>query len=167
MTGMAGPGRRSALALGLAAVLSACTSTHGESADSGGVRTDPEPLERRFTALGPLSDAHWLGVVLGTDHDSRVPGPTDVRVVGFARLRAGAVAALQGASPRGFQPAQPRRLPHTLVPFMPEKARWVRSESFDRHMTGERYSGTFFLDPGADWVYFDTTNPSALSSSKT
>ena len=167
MTGVAGPGRRSALALGLAAVLSACTSTHGKSTASGGVRTDLEPLERRFTAFGPLSDAHWLGVALGSDNDSRVPGPTDVRVVGFARLRAGAVAALKGASQRGFQPAQPRRLPDELVPFMPEDARWVRSESFDRQMTGERYSGTFFLDAGADWVYFDTTNPSALSSSTT
>ncbi|MFF0291462.1 hypothetical protein [Streptomyces sp. NPDC005262] len=165
MVGLAGPGRRGALALGLATVLVACTST-AKSADGNGVRTDSEPLERRFVALGPLSGAHWLGVVLGTP-DSRVPGPTDVRVVGFARLRAGAVASIVGATRRGFRSAKPDQLPSTLVQFMPKKARWVRSESFDRQVTGETYSGMFYFDPGADWVYFDTVNPSVASGAGT
>ena len=161
MVGLAGPRRRGALALGLATVLTACTST-AKSTDSTGVRTDPEPLERRFVTLGRLSDAHWLGVALGTD--SRVPGPTDVRLVGFAQLRAGGVASIAGASQRGFQPATPSGVPEKLVQFTPRNARWVRSESFDRQVTGETYSGAFYLDPGADWVYFDTTNPSTVSS---
>ncbi|WP_329139316.1 hypothetical protein OG552_33095 [Streptomyces sp. NBC_01476] len=162
MVGLAGLRRRGALALGLATVLAGCTST-AKSTDSKEVRTDTEPLERRFVTLGPLSDAHWLGVVLGTG--SRVPGPTDVRVVGFAQLRAGAVASIVGASQLGFQPAMPSRLPAELMRFMPENARWVRSGSFDGQVTGETYSGAFYFDLGADWVYFDTINPSAVAGS--
>ncbi|MEU9497678.1 hypothetical protein [Streptomyces sp. NPDC048196] len=103
--------------------------------------------------------------MLGTDSKVSVPAPTDVRVVGFARLRAGGVAAIVGASERGFQPALPRQLPEEFVRFMPRSARWVRSESFDRQVTGGTYSGAFYFDPGADWVSFDTTNPSAAASS--
>lgn len=51
--------------------------------------------------------------------------------------------------------------------FMPKNTRWVRSESFDRQVTGGAYSGTFCFDPGADWVCFDTTGPSAVSSTGT
>jgi hypothetical protein len=145
-------------------VLAACRST-AKRAGGNEVRTDSDPLERRFAALGQLSDTHWLGFVLGTDSRVSVPGPTDVRVVGFARLRAGGVAAIVGAPQRGFQPATPSQLPEALVQFMPKNARWVRSESFDRQVTGGTYSGAFYFDPGADWVYFDTTNPSAVSSS--
>ncbi len=164
MGGLVGLGRRGVLALGAAMALAACTSP-AKRTDGNEVRTDSEPLERRFAALGPLSDTHWLGVVLGTDSRVSVPGPADVRVVGFARLRAGGVAAIVRAPQRGFEPATPSRPPEGLVQFMPKSARWVRSESFDRRMTGGRYSGAFYFDPGADRVYFDTTNPRAVSSS--
>ncbi|MFC1431617.1 hypothetical protein ACEZDB_13280 [Streptacidiphilus sp. N1-3] len=164
MGGMAGLGRRTMLALGALAVLAACTST-ARSPDSGKVRTDLESLERRFGALGPLSGAHWLGTALGTDSRMSVPGPTDVRVVGTAKLRAGAVAAITGAPQGSFRPEAPSQVPGDLAEFMPKGARWVRSDSFDREVTGGTYSGTFYLDPGTDTVYFDTTNPSPAASS--
>ncbi|MFE5301355.1 hypothetical protein [Streptomyces sp. NPDC056632] len=157
-------GRRGALALGLATVLAACTSP-SESSDETTVRTDSEPLERRFAALGRLSDAHWLGMVLGTDSRGSVPGPTDVRVVGFARLRAGGVKAVTGAPREGFSPTAPSPPPEPLVPYLPKGAHWVRSESFDREVTGGAYAGTFFLDESEDLVYFDTTNPLPAPSS--
>ncbi|MFF0015867.1 hypothetical protein [Streptomyces sp. NPDC005374] len=160
----AGLGRRGVLTLGAATVLGACTST-AQGTDANTVRTDSEPLERRFTALGPLSKAHWLGVVLGTDSRVSVPGPRDVRVVGFAQLRAGNVALITGAPQRGFLPATPSQLPEALAQFMPKSARWVRSESFDRAVTGGTYSGAFYVDPDANWVCFDTTNPSTAASS--
>ncbi|GGN90635.1 hypothetical protein GCM10011579_086730 [Streptomyces albiflavescens] len=162
--GMAGLGRRGMLSLIAVMMLAACTSTE-KSADSAKVRTDLEPLERRFAALGPLSGAHWLGTALGTDSRVSVPGPTDVRVVGTAQLRAGAVAAITGARHRSFQPDTPSRLPPELAEFMPTGARWVRSNALDREMTGGTYFGTFYLDPGTDTVYFDTTNPNVSASS--
>ncbi|WP_095754575.1 hypothetical protein [Streptomyces sp. SA15] len=164
MGGSVDLGRRGVLALGAAVVLSSCTpdsrSTDGGNdgnTDDSKVRTDLEPLERRFTALGPLSDAHWLGVVLGSGSRVSAPGPTDVRVVGLARLRAGGVAAVVGAPQRDFQPATPPQPPSALAQFMPKSARWVRSESFDNEMTTD--SGAFYFDPGTDSVYFDTINP--------
>ncbi|WP_328752677.1 hypothetical protein OHT57_44545 [Streptomyces sp. NBC_00285] len=164
MGGFAGPRRRGVLALGAATVLGACTST-AQGTDGNKVRTDSEPLERRFAALGPLSNAHWLGVVLGTDSRGSVPGPTDVRVVGLAQLRAGGAAIIAGTPQHGFLPATPNQLPDVLTQFMPKGARWVRSESFDRAVTGGRYSGAFYVDPDTDWACFDTTNPSAVPSS--
>ncbi|MFG3118912.1 hypothetical protein ACGF4C_31675 [Streptomyces sp. NPDC048197] len=59
----------------------------------------------------------------------------------------------------------PSQLPAKLVQFMPRSGRWVRSESFDRQVTGGTYAGAFYFDPGANWVYFDTTNPRAVASS--
>lgn len=47
---------------------------------------------------------------------------------------------------------------------MPKGVRWVRSDAFDREVTGGTYAGTFSLDPGTDTVYFDTTNPSVAAS---
>ncbi|MGP4012285.1 hypothetical protein [Streptomyces sp. 4N124] len=165
MGGFADLGRRRALvlALGGAVALSACRQ--GSSGTDGDkVRTDVAPLERRFTALGPLSDAHWLGVVMGSGERVSAPGPTDVRVVGLARLREGGVATLVGAPQRDFQPAEPDQPPGALAQFMPQSARWVRSESFDREMTSDADYGAFYFDPGTDSVYFDTINPSPASS---
>ncbi|MDO0933110.1 hypothetical protein QQY66_15940 [Streptomyces sp. DG2A-72] len=144
--------------------LSSCRS--GSSGTDGDkVRTDLAPLERRFTALGPLSDAHWLSIVMGSDSRVPAPGPTDVRVVGLARLRAGRVATLAGAPQWDFQPEKPDQPPGVLTQFMPQSARWVRSESFDREMTSDTDYGAFHFDSGTDSVYFDTINPRPASSS--
>lgn len=56
------------------------------------VRTDPAPLNRRFSAaLGDVSDAHWLGY--DTDestNDRSIPSPDSrIRLVGVARLEQG------------------------------------------------------------------------------
>ncbi|GAA2847090.1 hypothetical protein GCM10010517_03990 [Streptosporangium fragile] len=160
-------GRRGVLLLGATAVLAACAST-GRGADgdrarergAGGdrVRTDLEPLERRFALLGRLSDAHWLGTALGGDSRLSVPGPTDVRLVGVARLEAGAVAALVGEPRWDFKPETPGPPPEPLAEFVPAGAGWVRSESFDGEVTSEGDSGVFYLDPKTDSVYFDAVD---------
>ncbi|MFI1380150.1 hypothetical protein [Embleya sp. NPDC020886] len=167
-TGMAGVfrdgstrlGRREVLVSGAAAVLAACTSSAAKEADGDTVRRDSAPLERRFPMLGPLFDARWLGDVLGVDSRMSVPGPSDVRVVGFARLRAGGVAAIVATPGRDFRPATPSTVPDALTRFVPKDARWVGSKSFDSEMTREVYPGAFHLDPGTDTVYFDTIDPS-------
>ncbi|MFI9102312.1 hypothetical protein ACIGXA_17485 [Streptomyces fildesensis] len=153
------PGRRGVLLLGVVAVLAACDST-AENADENKVRSDTEPLERRFTALGPLTDAHWLGFALGEQSRVPAPGPTDIRVVGFAQLRHGAGAAIIAAGDRDFRPEAPAPLPGPLADFMPQGANWVRSPSFDGEVTRDNYPGAFYLDPASDRVCFDTVNPS-------
>ncbi|MCM2430548.1 hypothetical protein [Streptomyces sp. RKAG337] len=156
------PGRRGVLLLGMVAALAACGST-AEKADGDNVRSDTEPLERRFPAFGPLSDAHWLGFALGEQSRVPAPGPTDIRVVGFAQLRHGAGAAIIAAGERHFQPEAPGPLPGPLADFTPQGANWVRSASFDVEMTRDNYPGAFYLDPASDRVCFDTMNPSAAT----
>ncbi|GAA2090885.1 hypothetical protein [Actinomadura alba] len=160
-------GRRGLLGLGVVAALGACrpaestgrAPTPKASPGAGDVRRDTAPLERRFTLLGRLSAAHWLDYPLGVDSRFSVPGPTDVRVVGIARLRAGKVAAIVKARRPAFRARVPNLVPHPLSGFMPPGATWVRSEAFDSEITRDAYDGAFYLDPDSDHVYFDTTNP--------
>lgn len=165
------------LAFGAVMAVAACApaprqadSEKGREKDSGQggekdkVRTDPAPLERRFTLLGPLSGVHWLGISLGEDSRMSAPGPVDVRVVGVARLEAGTCAAIVAVPQRDFRPGQPDRVPEKLTAFLPKGAAWVRSEAFDQEVTGGRYTGEFYVDADADRVYFDTVDPSVAAS---
>lgn len=177
VAGTVGIGRRGLLAFGAVMAVAACApasrqadSEKGREEDSGQggekdlVRTDPAPLERRFTLLGPLSDVHWLGISLGEDSRMSVPGPIDVRVVGVAQLEAGTGAALVAVPQRDFRPGRPARVPKKLAALMPKGAAWVRSEAFNQEVTGGRYTGEFYVDAGADRVYFDTVDPSVAAS---
>lgn len=166
MNARAGMGRRGALALGVMTLLSACAEPAQDAPDAGqtaDLRTDPEPLERRFAALGPLSEPHWLGIRLGADSGSRVdvPGPTDVRVVGFARLGKGRLDALVADPRYDFRPAELPRLPQKLAQFTGAGGGWLRGEAFDRRVTGGTYTGAFYLHPATGRVCFDTVNPEA------
>ncbi|MBC6461918.1 hypothetical protein [Actinomadura sp. HBU206391] len=160
-------GRRGLLGLGVVVALGACrpvepvraAPTPKASPGPGDVRRDTAPLERRFTALGRLLDAHWLGHPLGVDSRLSVPGPTDVRVVGIARLRAGRAAAIVSARRADFRARVPSRVPDPLTGFMPPGAGWVGSAAFDSEITRDAYYGAFHLDPESDHVYFDTTDP--------
>ncbi|MFF2229184.1 hypothetical protein [Streptomyces anulatus] len=178
MAGTVSIGRRGVLAAGALAAVAACAPAprkadsekgrkkedSGQGGEKAKVRTDPVPLERRFTLLGPLSDVHWLGIPLGEDSRISVPGPTDVRVVGVARLEAGTGAAVVAVPQRDFRPGQPARVPKKLAALMPEGAAWLRSEAFNQEVTGGRYTGAFYVDAGADRVYFDTVDPSVAAS---
>lgn len=178
MAGTVGIGRRGLLALGASVAVAACTPASreadsekdrkkedsGQGGEKGKVRTDPAPLERRFTLLGPLSDVHWLGISLGEDSRMSAPGPIDVRVVGVAQLEAGAGAAIVAPPQRDFRSGQPDRVPKKLAALMPKGAEWARSEAFDQEVTGGRYTGEFYVDAGADRVYFDTVDPSVAAS---
>ncbi|MEU3707847.1 hypothetical protein AB0E82_36860 [Streptomyces anulatus] len=182
MAGTVGIGRRGLLAFGAVMAVAACAPASrqadsekdrekgGKKEDSGQggekdkVRTDPVPLERRFTLLGPLSDVRWLGIPLGEDSRMSVPGPIDVRVVGVARLEAGTGAAIVAVPQRDFRPGQPARVPKKLAALLPKGAAWVRSEAFNQEVTGGRYTGEFYVDAGADRVYFDTVDPSVAAS---
>lgn len=128
------------------------------------VRTDPEPLDRRFgTALGPLSDAHWIGYdVDAAQQDSRIgpPAPDSrVRLVGLARLRPGGAAAVLATPGHTFTPAPLTGLPARLEPYVPAGAVWRGSAEFDRTVTtgdpSAEATGGFRFDEAHDLVCFD------------
>ncbi|MEV4685246.1 hypothetical protein [Streptomyces kurssanovii] len=152
--------RRAVLVLGAGAVASACTGPEPrDGAEEGPLRTETEPLEKAFALLGPLSDAHWLGYDRVKNNDGRsVPGPSDIRLVGFARLADGKAAELTAVTERAFGPGPLGELPERLVTFAPEDAQWQHSEVFDSEMTGGAYSGRFLLSPAEGMVCFDALN---------
>ncbi|MGW6394726.1 hypothetical protein ACWFR1_30410 [Streptomyces sp. NPDC055103] len=129
------------------------------------VDTDVEPLQRRFHAIGQLSDPHWLGY--NPDDSGRELLPDQdpqIRVVGVARLPAGAVASIVAKPTYTFAPGAPAHIPQELAEFLPENAPWVSSVGYDKHITRSLYTGRFHLSPTTDHVYFDTVNPEVVPS---
>lgn len=157
---MRGVSRRAVLVLWVGAVASACSGPdRQDGVDEGPLRTETEPLEKRFALLGPLSDAHWLGYDRVKNNDGRsVPGPSDIRLVGFARLADGKAAELTSVAERGFGPEPLGELPEQPAAFAPKDARWQHSDAFDDEMTAGAYSGRFLLSPATGTVCFDALN---------
>ncbi len=162
--------RRWILLSGLVA-LSGCTGVHpagsdGAVPDHKKVRRDVEPLQRRFAAVGRLSDPHWLGYNPNDSGRESIPDQDPrIRVVGVARLPAGTVNSIVSATDYAFEPSTPSQLPEELAEFLPKNAEWVSSADYDDHITNSHYPGRFHLAPATDWVYFDTVNPEIVDGS--
>ncbi|MFD7735391.1 hypothetical protein ACFV6F_34025 [Kitasatospora phosalacinea] len=163
--------RRRWILLGGLVVLSGCASVRTAAPDGAGpdrrkVRRDVEPLQRRFAAVGQLSDPHWLGYNPNDLGRESIPDQDPhIRVVGVARLPAGTVNSIVSVTGYAFEPSAPSQLPEELAEFLPENAEWVSSASYDNHITNSLYPGRFHLAPATDWVYFDTVNPEVVDGS--
>ncbi|MFE3502353.1 hypothetical protein [Kitasatospora sp. NPDC059160] len=157
------------------ALVSGCSSAGGDGPAATAptparLRSDTEPLQRRFPELGPLSGATWVGAVLGGgpgDGRAAVPGPTDVRVDGFAGIEPATLAAITGSGSGGGS-WQPGPLGCPGLPDVLERelgdgrqATWLHSEDYDRSVTHGRYTGSFFFDRERSRVFFCTVNPEA------
>ncbi|MFK4221581.1 hypothetical protein [Streptomyces sp. NPDC019890] len=157
--------RRMLFVLGGLAVLAGGTGVYAASGDTPvpdreRVRTDSEPLLRRFRAIGQLSDPHWLGYNPNDSGRETIPDQDPrIRVVGIAQLPAGVVASVVRSSAYGFALGSPSKVPEALAQFLPEHPQWMNSPRYDRHITKSVYQGHFYFDRGTDRVYFDTTNP--------
>lgn len=97
-----------------------------EAAAESTVRTDREPIEKRFPGLGAFSSVHWLG---GTVGDDRVPGPSLYFVEAVVQLAATDLTRLT-ANPDLATAADPKP-PAPLLPFVPEAGGWSRSEQLE------------------------------------
>ncbi|WP_330294972.1 hypothetical protein [Streptomyces sp. NBC_00503] len=128
------------------------------------VRTDLEPLNRRFwTALGDVSDAHWLGYDADEPGAARtVPSPDSrVRLVGLAHLESGTAKRILRDPAHKFEVTTLSTLPAELKPFVPSGAGWQSSETYNKAALAEGLgvipSGSFCFDGIRDLVYFDYT----------
>ncbi|MFB7359013.1 hypothetical protein [Streptomyces gardneri] len=144
----------------------ACASGDGKAErDLREVNTDVEPLQRRFGAIGRLSDPHWLGYNPNDSGREWIPDQDPrIRVVGVARLPAGAVTSIVAKPVHAFEPSVLSHPPEELAEFLPEDAAWVSSVRYDKLITGSLYTGRFHLSPTTDHVYFDTVNPEIVTS---
>lgn len=133
-----------------------------EEEDAEKVRTDLAPLNRRFwTALGDVSDAHWLGYGIGeSGSDRTVPSPDSrVRLVGVAHLKQGTANRIMRDPAHHFEVGSLAGLPAPLKPYVPSSAAWKQSQTYDKVALEEGLdvvpSGTFRFDGIRDLVYFD------------
>ncbi|WP_285739105.1 hypothetical protein [Kitasatospora phosalacinea] len=113
-----------------------------------------------------MSDPHWLGY--DPNDSGREPIPDQdprIRVVGTARLPAGAVRSIVSTPGYAFEPSAPARPPKELAAFLPEHAGWLAGAGYDSRITGARYPGRFHLAPATDRVCFDTVDPAIVDGS--
>ncbi|MEU0398847.1 hypothetical protein ABZ318_01085 [Streptomyces sp. NPDC006197] len=127
------------------------------------VRTDREPVEKRFPQFGRFTGVEWAATPLG-QADSRVPGPTDVRLSGVATLARADVQRL--LKEYDWVPAgQPPAVLGSIASEVPEGAAWRTSGEFTSEVTRDVYTGSFHLDPEAGVMVFDAVNPTAAQGS--
>ncbi|MBD0674356.1 hypothetical protein [Streptomyces sp. CBMA156] len=126
------------------------------------VRTDLEPLKRRFPKLGPLSESKWVSRMLTLNSVPEVPGPTDVSLDGVAHVEPGTLAGIT-ASGVWAESAIECGVPKELAAEVGGTTGWLNSQAFDRSVTLTRYSGSFYFDPRSSRVYFCTVNPEVRS----
>jgi hypothetical protein len=119
------------------------------------VRTDREPIAKRFPQLGDFIEVHWQGSAAGADPGG-VPGPTDVHIQALAVLRPNVLAS--AASRYDWKPA-PAGWDAPLSPelrrFAPAAGAWHVSEQFAQDVRTTRYSGAVYLDTTGGTVYLD------------
>ncbi|MEU2234862.1 hypothetical protein [Streptomyces vietnamensis] len=127
------------------------------------IERDRKPVERRFPQFGNFTGVAWAAAPLGVA-DSRVPGPTDVRMSGVVTLAKADVRRLL----KEYHWAPAEELPDVLgsvAPRVPAGAAWRTSEAFTSAVTGEAYSASFHLDPVAGVMVFDAVDPTAVEGS--
>jgi hypothetical protein len=142
----------------------ACTRTSpagrrpAEGATSVGtpvVRTDREPVVKRFPRLGDLVSVHWQGSAAGSDTGG-APGPTDVHIQAFASLGPDGVAAAVGRYEWSPAPAAwDATLSAELRRYAPTAGTWQHNEQFAKEVRTSRYSGAVYLDPTGGTVFLD------------
>ncbi|WP_341715806.1 hypothetical protein QQG74_17315 [Micromonospora sp. FIMYZ51] len=154
--------RAGLLAVAVVLALAGCTNdTSDNGQPTGGtahvspapVRTDREPIAKRFPHLGDFAEVHWQASTAGTDN-SRVPGPTDTRIEAIVALRPDAlVAAVKqydwSPAPAGWD----EPLSAELRPFLPTDGTWQVSEQYTDDVRTASYSGLVYLDTTSGTVY--------------
>ncbi|MEU4643976.1 hypothetical protein [Micromonospora sp. NPDC023814] len=117
------------------------------------VRTDREPIAKRFPRLGDFSRATGRVSTAGIDNN-RVPGPTDTRIEALVVLPPDTPATTIKAYE--WQPAPPNRdalLSAELRPFLPYAGDWRISERYTEDVRTTHYNGTVSLDATSGTVY--------------
>lgn len=119
------------------------------------VRTDREPIAKRFPHLGDFAEVHWQGAAAGADTGG-VPGPTDVHIQALVVLRPDTLTSATSRfawtpAPAGWDAS----LSVGLRPYAPPGAAWKVSEQFAKDVRTTRYGGPVYLDTTSGTVYLN------------
>jgi hypothetical protein len=119
------------------------------------VRTDHEPLTKRFPQLGNFIATHWQGESAGTDTGG-VPGPTDVRIRALVQLSANDRSALGSRYSWSPAPADwDKDMSSELRVYLPSGSTWKANDRFTSDLLSGGYSGPVYLDTRTGIVYLD------------
>ncbi|MEH0544930.1 hypothetical protein QA802_18115 [Streptomyces sp. B21-105] len=135
-------------------------SAPGTDGTSAGceIRDTTQQVADRFSALGKVVSTEWCAMDL-TGGSSRVPGPSDIRMVGCFETTAADMQKILGGSGRTFQKAEPEDIPDPLSGSVGGKTEWVTSPEVNEEITGGLYTATFYFDRDSHKVLFDSVNP--------
>ena len=142
------------------------TATIHKNAPSGGLRTDSDPLTKRYAVLGTPRGVTWVS---GTVGDERVPGPSTYWIDAVVVL---AVAVEQHHPPRA--PGAPRPGPHGPDQALQDRIERVAREADHRQRRpcgGGGGSHDHLRRPwrqvssGMIWMYLTTRPLSSVRSS--
>ncbi|MGW7580649.1 hypothetical protein ACWGKU_05785 [Kitasatospora sp. NPDC054768] len=122
------------------------------------VRTDLDPLTRRFPQLGSLSGATWVSRVLTQNTGRGVLGPTDVSLEGVAQVEPATLAAITSGG-TWEETVIECGVPEEIATEVGGTTGWLHSTAFDKSITRTQYSGSFYFDKQTSRVYFCTVNP--------
>ncbi|OEJ93766.1 hypothetical protein J116_004075 [Streptomyces thermolilacinus SPC6] len=126
-------------------------------------RHDPEPIEARFPQLGPLAGSPGRHGRRRAQGRQLVPGPTDVRLSGVARLTPDSARRLVAAHPWSPAATPPAPL-DAVAPEVPPGTARRTSDAFVRAVTWGRYEADFHFDPEQRIMVFDALNPTRARS---
>lgn len=132
-------------------------SSPGSPGSSSTVRTDREPITKRFSALGAFESVHWLGGAHGSPQSrTDLPGPTDYWIEAVVRLRPEDFAALRdrfGGNRNRTPVAAPTARP-ALRSALPSTGEWVTVPGLTEEVLATSgMSGEVRLHPATRTVY--------------
>jgi hypothetical protein len=152
-------GATAEIALDALPFLAACAIAGGPPSPSvPPVRTDREPLTKRFPALGDFIEVHWQGWAAGVA-GGVVPGPTDIIIQALVTLRAQDLATAK--STYDFQPPPTNlvlKVNEELKPFLPAPADWRYNRRFEEDVKTAYYGGVVQLDVLSGTVFLHVSS---------
>lgn len=123
-----------------------------------GIRDTTQQVADRFSALGKVVTTEWCAMDLAGG-SSRVPGPSDIRMVGYFETTAEDMKAVLDAPDRTFEKAEPEDIPDALGASTSEETEWLTSPEVNEEITAGLYTATFFFDRTSNKILFDAVNP--------
>lgn len=126
------------------------------------VRDTTQQVADRFSGLGKVVSTEWCSMDL-TGGSSRVPGPSDIRMVGYFETTAADMTRILDDQDREFVQVEPVDIPEPLSRSVSRsvggESAWVTSTEIDEEITGGLYTAAFYFDRASNRVLFDSVNP--------
>jgi hypothetical protein len=118
------------------------------------LRTDPDPIAKRFPGLGEFTAVHWIAWYRT---DPRVPGPNAYDLQALVVLSPADAAAAAAAYAWESAPADAdATMREELRPYAPAQPEWRHSQQYAQDIRAEGYAAQVYVDLASGTVYLQT-----------